>query len=239
MSGQEGAELFEPGLDVGLGQKLLLLLDRERQARTEEVGQSAGLPRVHRGDLQFLGDLLALVDHPLKEKIDVVDQGVKLDPFLDHVVEGLDPTDQERLGLDDLDQPGADHPLADDPGRTVGELEHLEDGADADRGVEVADGGVVGLGMALGDEAEGFFAGHDVVDQLDPGGPIDHQRDDGLRKDDVGSERQQGDAVGSLARLGPLGQDEQPPSRSFFFDATASVRVTQGDVGGLGLGSGS
>ena len=38
-------------------------------------------------------------------------------------------------------------------------------------------------------------------------------------KDDVGPEREQGDLVGSLARLGPLGQDEEPPGRCFFLDA--------------------
>ncbi len=148
---------------------MLLLLDRERQAGAQEVGEPAGLAGVHRGDLQFLGDLLALVDHPLEEAVDVVDQGVELDAFLDDVLQRLDPADEEGLALDDLDQSGADHPLADDPGRAVGELEHLEDRADAKGRIEVTDGRVVGLGMALGDQAEGFFAAHDVVDQLDPG----------------------------------------------------------------------
>ena len=67
LPGEELAELLQPGPDVGLGQELLLLLDRERQARAEQVGQPAGLAGVHRGDLQLLGHLLALVDHPLEE----------------------------------------------------------------------------------------------------------------------------------------------------------------------------
>ena len=80
---EELAELLEPGADVHLGQQLLLLLDRERQARAEQVGQPARLAGVHRRDLKLLGHLLALVDHPLEEPVDVVHQGVELDPLLD------------------------------------------------------------------------------------------------------------------------------------------------------------
>ena len=36
---QEDAELREPGLDVDLVEQALLLLDRERQARTQQVGE--------------------------------------------------------------------------------------------------------------------------------------------------------------------------------------------------------
>ena len=67
LAGQEGPELLQADLDVGLGQELLLLLDRERQAGAQEVGQPARVAGVHRGDLEFLGDLLALVDHPLEQ----------------------------------------------------------------------------------------------------------------------------------------------------------------------------
>ena len=84
----------------------LLLLDRERQARRQQVGQPARLAGVHRRDLELLGDLLALVDHPLEEPVDVMDQGVELDAFLDDLLERLDLADQVRLGLDDAHQPG-------------------------------------------------------------------------------------------------------------------------------------
>ena len=53
---------LEPGADVDLAQELLLLLDRERQARSQQVGQPAGLAGVDRGDLELFGNLLALVD---------------------------------------------------------------------------------------------------------------------------------------------------------------------------------
>ena len=73
---------LQPAPDVDLAQQALLLLDRERQARGQQVGQPARLAGVDRGDLKLLGDLLALVDHPLKEPVDVVHQGVELDPLL-------------------------------------------------------------------------------------------------------------------------------------------------------------
>ena len=180
----------EPGLDVDLVEEALLLLDRERQARAEQVGEPAGLAGVHRGDLELLGDLLALVDHPLEEPVDVMREGVELDPLLDDVLERLDPADEEWLGLDDLDEPGPEHPLADDPGRAVGELEHLEDVADADRRVEVGLRRVVDVGLALGGQGERLVAEVDLVDQPDAGPAVDHERDDRLREDDVGAERE-------------------------------------------------
>ena len=228
LPGQEPAELLKPGPDVGLGEELLLLLDRERQAGTEEVGQAARLAGVHRRDLQLLGDLLALLDHPLEEAVDVVDLGVELHPFFNHIFERFDPADQVGFGLDDLDQAGAEHPLRDDPGRAVGELEHLQDVADAEGRVEVADRRLIGLRVALGDQAEGLFLGHDVVDQLDPGGPVDHQRDDGLREDDVGAEREQGDAVGQLARDGAFDLDQDPPGRRLLTNDVARLGPLHG-----------
>ena len=88
---EELAELLQPGADVDLAQELLLLLDRERQARAEQVGQPARLARVHRGDLELLGHLLALVDHPLEQPVDVVHQGVELDPLLDDLLVAARP----------------------------------------------------------------------------------------------------------------------------------------------------
>ena len=104
------AEPLETRPDVDLAEQFLLLLDRERQARAEQIREPARLPGVHRGDLQLLGHLLTLLDHPLEEPIDVVHQRVELHPFLDDVVERLNPADEVRLGLDDLDQPSADSP---------------------------------------------------------------------------------------------------------------------------------
>ena len=92
---------LEPGPHVDLAQQALLLLDRERQARGQQVGQPPRLARVDRRDLKLLGDLLALVDHPLKEPIHMVNQGVELDPCLDDLVARLDPADQVGLGLRD------------------------------------------------------------------------------------------------------------------------------------------
>ena len=144
------AEPLQPGPDVDLAQQDLLLLDRERQARGQQVGQPARLAGVHRRDLQLLGNLLALVDHPLEEPVDVMDQGVELDPFLELLLQRLDLADQVGLGLHHLHQPGPGLPLADDPGRAVRELEHLQDGPDADRRVQVVHPRLVDLGMEAG-----------------------------------------------------------------------------------------
>ncbi len=135
------AQPLEPGPHVDLAQQALLLLDRERQARGQQVGQPARLLRVDRRDLQLLGDLLALVDHPLKEPVDVMHQRIELDAPLDDVFVRLDPADQVGLGLHDADQPRPVLPLADDPRRAVGELEHLQDQADADVGYRSSSAG--------------------------------------------------------------------------------------------------
>ena len=84
-------EPLQPGADVDLAQEDLLLLDRERQARRQQVGQPARLAGVHGRDLELLGDLLALVDHPLEEPVDVMDQGVELDAFLERLPRGARP----------------------------------------------------------------------------------------------------------------------------------------------------
>ena len=215
LPGEELAELLEPGADVDLAQQLLLLLDRERQARAEQVGQAARLAGVHRGDLELLGHLLALVDHPLEEPVDVVHQGVELDPLLDDVLQRLDLADQVGLGLDDLDQAGAEQPLADDPGRAVGELQHLEDRADADGRVQVGERRLVGVGVALGDQADHLVADQDLVDQLDPARPVHDQRDDRLGEDDVGPQRQEREPVGERGRsFQTLGENERAAARS-------------------------
>ena len=85
------AQPLEPGPDVDLAQQALLLLDRERQARGQQVGQPARLAGVDRRDLKLFGDLLALVDHPLKEPVDVVHQGVELDALLDDLLAAARP----------------------------------------------------------------------------------------------------------------------------------------------------
>ena len=124
------AQPLQPGPDVDLAQQALLLLDRERQARGQQVGQPARLAGVDRGDLKLLGDLLALVDHPLEEPVDVVHQGVELDPLLDDLLARLDlGRPGTARSATTADQPGPVLPLADDPRRAVGELEHLEDRA--------------------------------------------------------------------------------------------------------------
>ena len=152
---------LQPGPDVDLAQQALLLLDRERQARGQQVGQPARLARVDRRDLELLGDLLALVDHPLEEPVHVVHQRVELDPLLDDLLARLDLGRSGRArSATTLDQPGPVLPLADDPGRAVGELEHLEDQPDADRREQVVHPGRVGLGMQLADQADHPLADH-------------------------------------------------------------------------------
>ena len=92
---------LEPCPHVDLAQQALFLLDGERQARRQQVRQPPGLARVDRRDLELFGDLLALVDHPLKKPVHVVDQGIELDAGLDDLIARLDPTDQVGFGLRD------------------------------------------------------------------------------------------------------------------------------------------
>ena len=84
----------------------------------------------------------------------MVHQGVELDPLLDDVLARLDPADQVGLGLRHRHQPGPVLPLADDPRRAVGELEHLQDRAHADHREQVVHPGRLGLGMELADQAD-------------------------------------------------------------------------------------
>ena len=203
----------------------------------EQVGEPARLAGVHRGDLQLLGDLLALVDHPLEQAVDVMDQGVELDPFLDPRPPAARPrpirygsvwtTSTSRARI---------MPLADDPGRAVGELEHLQDRPDADGRVQVVLPRVVGLGVELAGQADSALADQDLVDQPDPAGAVDHQRDDRLRKDHIGPQRQERDPVGHRTGLPPLGQDQHPPRRRRVVrglpcGSVAGVRAVGSDVG--------
>src|SRR6185312_9159146 len=134
---QKLAQHLEPQPDVDFTQQLLLLFDRERQTRAEQVRQSARLLGVHRGDLELFRNLLALLDHSLEQSIDVMDQRVQLNAFLENVLDRLYLSHQERFRLHDLNQSRAKEPLTDDPRRTVRELEHLEHGTDAKRRIKV------------------------------------------------------------------------------------------------------
>ena len=162
--------------------RALLLLDGERQARGQQVGQPARLPRIDRGDLELLRDLLALVDHPLEEPVHVVHQRVELDPFLDDLLVRLDLADEIGLGLHDADQPRPILALADDPRGAVGEFQHLQDQPDADRREQVVHPGRVRLRMQLADQRDHAFADHRVVDQPDAARPVDDQRHHRLRE---------------------------------------------------------
>ena len=204
------AQALEPCPDVDLAQKALFLLDRERQARRQQVRQPPRLAGIDRRDLKLFGDLLALVDHPLKEPVHVVNQGVELDPGLDDFVARLDPADQVGLGLRHRHQPGPVLPLADDPRRAVGELEHLEDQAHADHREQVVHARRVGLGVELADQTDHALADHAIIDQADAAGTVDHQRNHGLGKDHVGPQGKKRDVTWLQGLIGvPLGQHDE------------------------------
>ena len=203
------AEPLQPDADVDLAQENLPLLDRERQARRQQIGQPARLAGVHRRDLKLLGNLLALIHHPLEEAVDVVDQGVELDAFLELFLQGLDLADQVGLGLDHLHQARPGLPLADDPGRSVRELEHLQDRPDADRRVQVGHARLVHLRMQLADQAHQPLADQHVIDQANPARPVDDQRHDRLRKHDVGAQRKKRQPVGMIGTGIPRLLDRQ------------------------------
>ena len=191
-------EPLQPRPDVDLAQEDLPLLDRERQARRQQVGQPARLAGVHGRDLELLGNLLALIHHPLEEPVDVMDQGVHLDAFLQLFLEGLDLADQVGLGLDHLHQARPGLTLADDPGRPVRELEHLQDRADADRRIQVGHSRLVDLRMQLAGQAHQPLADQHVIDQANPAGSVDDQRHDRLREHDVGSQGKKRQPVGMI-----------------------------------------
>ena len=203
-------EPLQPGSHVDLAQQALLLLDRERQTRGQQVRQPARLAGVDRRDLKLLGDLLALVDHSLEKSVHMMNQGVELDTPLDDLLARFDAADHVGLGLHHLDQPRTILPLADDPSRAVREFQHLEDQAHADDRVQVVDARHVGLGMELTDQTHHPLADHAIIDQPDPAGPVDYQRNHGLRKDDVGSQGEQGNAARLQRRIVvPFGKHDQ------------------------------
>ncbi len=90
---------LEPGPHVDLAQQALLLLDRERQTRGQQIRQPARFAGIDRGDLKLLGDLLTLVDHALKKPVHMMNQGVELDPRLDDFFAWLNASHQVWLGL--------------------------------------------------------------------------------------------------------------------------------------------
>ena len=189
------AQPFEPRPHIDLPEQALLFLDGEWQTRGQEIGQPSRFLGIDGRDLQFLRNLLALVDHPLKEAVDVMYERIELDTPLDHVIVGLDPADQVRFGLHQSDQPSPMLPLANDSSRAVRELEHLEDQAHAHDRIKVVDSGCIGLGVKLANQPDHPFADHTVVDQSNSTRAVDDQRHHGLRKDDVRSQGKQGNAA--------------------------------------------
>ena len=189
------AQPLQPGPDVDLAQQALLLLDRERQARGQQVGQPARLARVDRGDLELLGDLLALVDHPLEEPVDVVHQGVELDPLLDDLLVRLD-----------LGRPGRARSARRStsrarycPWQTIrvepsGNLSILRTSPTQTVGNRSSIPGASVSGCSWLTRRDHPLADHRVVDQPDAARPVDHQRHHRLREDHVGPQRQERDA---------------------------------------------
>ena len=163
-----------------------------------------------------------------------MDEGVELDPGFDNLIAGLDATDQVRFGLGDGDQAGPVLALADNPGRSIRELEHLENQAHADHREKIVHPGRVCLGMELADQADHPLTNHAVINQANAAGPIDHERNDGLRKDHVGSQWQKRDITRLQRLIGvPLretmscpGSDLEPPgvagTACFSFSALSS-----------------
>ena len=191
---------LEPGPHVDLAQQNLALLDREGQARGQQVNQPPWLSGVHGRDLKLLRNLLALIDHPLEEPIDMMDQGVKLNPFLQLLFQWLDLTNQIGLGLNHLDQPRPGLTLTHNPSRTVRKLEHLEHGPDTNCRIEVSHPRLVDLRMQLADQPDQPLPDQDVIHQSNPAGTVDHQRHDRLWKHDIRAQRKKRQAVGVFGR---------------------------------------
>ena len=178
-------EPLEPDADVDLSKQDLPFFNRERQARGQQVRQSAWLTGVHRRDLELFGNLLALIDHPLKQPVDVMNQGVEFDSLFQHLLERLHLADQIRFGLNDPHQPGSRLSLADNPSGPVRKLQHLEHGADADRRKKIRHSRLIHFGVVLARQADQTFRNQHIIHQTNPTGTVDHQRHDRLRENDV------------------------------------------------------
>ena len=129
----------------------------------------------------------------------MMDQGVKLDPFLQLLFQWLDLTNQIGLGLNHLDQPGRVYPDT-HPSRTVRKLEHLEHGPDTNCRIEVSHPRLVDLRMQLADQPDQPLPDQDIIHQSNPAGTVDHQRHDRLWKHDIRGQGRSRQAVGVFAR---------------------------------------
>jgi hypothetical protein len=116
---------FQPGPHVDLTQEYLPLLDRERQAGRQEIGQTPRLAGIHGRDLELLGNLLALIHHPLKKAIDMMNLGVDFNAFFQLFFQRLDFGEKIGLSLNHLDKAGSGLSFAHDSRGSVRKFQHL------------------------------------------------------------------------------------------------------------------
>jgi hypothetical protein len=182
-------------------QHLLLLVDLDVQVRGDEVGQLAGLGHAVDQGAGLLGQLGHELDDPLGDVLQVHHQRVQLDGRSGGIGQRLHPGGHERLLPGDLQQADARDPLQDDREVVLGELDHLEDARGAAHGVEVGGAGILGLGVALGDDADDRpFLGDGFLDQLDRFLPAHVDGDDRPGEEHRVTQRQDGDVLGNLDR---------------------------------------
>ena len=198
---QEGRRLLEALLGLDGLEDGLLLLGLEVEMERDEVGETAGLLDGPGGHEHLLRDRLA----QLGGRLEVADQGpherLGLDVDVRRLLDELDAHLEVRLGLDELDDPEALEPLDERLGRAVGQLELLQDGADAADLVEISDLGLLRLGLPLGHERDVMVAAHRLLEGEDRLLAADEQRHDEVGEQHEVPQRDQREDVGDLRGL--------------------------------------
>ena len=157
-------------------QHLLAFGHGDVQVDADEVGEPTRLLGVGDHGPEFLGHLGHVLGDLIEGGQDVADENGDLLTgrlgFREHLQLGHHVgTELAEAGQCDTGQA-----LADDAGRAVRELEHLEDDARRAYVVDVGGRRLLDATVPLGDDDQEFVLDDAVVDQLDGTGPKHHQR---------------------------------------------------------------
>lgn len=173
----------------------------DREIRRQEIRQ-----RGWGGDaVEDLRRLVGRVGRKLNDAIGLLRHGghqrIQPGSRRQHIVEHLDASHREWLGLFDGHQAESNQPMHDDRLVAIRQLEELEDHARGADGKQIADAGIFHFRVFLGDDANQFFGGHHLIQEIFAFLPPDVQRHDRAGEDDDVADRQNRNQGGDAQRL--------------------------------------
>ena len=180
---QQPVEHVHPGADVEHLENFLLDAGTDgREARSNEIGELAGIGDVPRQRLQIVGEQRRQRHDLLEVALDVALERINLEVILiaqDFVCHGHCSL-EVRPRLHDPVETHAGQALHDQPEAPVGELEHLVDVRRRADGIQVVLSGLLDRRFTLREHANHPAGGGSFIDQPDRGLPRNREGHEGI-----------------------------------------------------------